>query len=59
MNLKEQNYRFMYLGNGEYEWVHETRIEKDFIDCTDMTDNEFDDFVFNNQVTLDRRFRGV
>ena len=59
MNLKDRNYRFMYLGNGEYEWVHEPRIEKEFNDCTDMKDDEFDDFVFAEQEKINKRFRGI
>lgn len=59
MSLKEEGFRFMYIGDGEYEWIHETRIEDEFIDCTDMTDDEFDNFVFAEQEKINNRFRGI
>ena len=46
MSLKDQGFRFIYV-NGAFCWLHpaEIQIPADVVDCTDMSDEEFDLFV--------------
>lgn len=45
MNLQDQGYRFYYLGGNVYQWVHPLEVSKTAIDCTDLDDDEFLDFM--------------
>lgn len=44
--LREQGYRFIYR-DGQSAWVHPLEVQFDDIDCTDMEDDEYADFVAN------------
>lgn len=44
MNLKDQGYRFVYV-DGAYRWVHPLEVPANAVDCTDMGDDEFAQFV--------------
>lgn len=48
MTLKEKGFRFAYRsrhGKFEYQWTHRAEIQADDVDCTDLTDDEFEQFV--------------
>lgn len=43
--LPQQGFFFVMHKNGKYAWVHPADIREDDIDCTDMGDAEFEQFV--------------
>lgn len=45
MTLEEQGWKYMYRGKGQYGWTHPACIEDNYVDCTDMSDDEFGYFV--------------
>lgn len=49
MTLKDQGFRFCAAPNGtDYRWVHPAEratLFADWIDCTDMSDAQFESFV--------------
>lgn len=50
MNLKEQGFRFLISEDRkDYDWVHPSEIpgskRADWVDCTEMTNAEFDTFM--------------
>lgn len=42
--LRDQGFRFVYR-KGAFLWAHPTTLLADDVDCTDMTDEEFELFV--------------
>ena len=44
MNLQERGYRFVWQ-DGFFKWCHTADIKQDAMDCTDMSDEEFDAIV--------------
>ena len=44
--LQDQGFRFVCL-NGECDWKHPAEIPAGAVDCTDMDDDEFADFMFD------------
>lgn len=49
MNLREKGYRF-YCGDGDCTWRHPLDVKESYphhIDCTDMTDKEFEEFLLS------------
>lgn len=44
INLREQGFRFVKRLD-EFKWVHPAMLEPSDTDCTDMTDDEFEQFV--------------
>ena len=51
MSLKDAGFRFLVSRDRKkYDWIHPAEIEaraKDWIDCTDMDDAEFEEFMRN------------
>jgi hypothetical protein len=45
--LQDQGFRFVCI-NGVCDWVHPAEIPAGSVDCTDMTDDEFEDFMFGS-----------
>lgn len=46
MNLQEQGFRFVLRG-GAGLWVHPAEMKPGDVDCTDMSDAEFDAAYFS------------
>jgi hypothetical protein len=44
LTLQDQGYRFV-LQDGRYDWAHPAEVGPDAIDCTDMSDDEFERVV--------------
>lgn len=44
MNLQDQGFRFVKRGES-FNWTHPSELLSTDIDCTDMTDAEFEAFV--------------
>jgi hypothetical protein len=44
MGLKEDGFRFVYQ-DGLFDWLHPSEISRYAVDCTDMTEDEFVEFV--------------
>lgn len=45
-NLKEEGFRFGWNGQ-RFGWFHPADIDtSEFVDCTDMSDEQFDKFAF-------------
>jgi len=45
MNLQEQGFRLMCRGTRDFQWVHPADIQPGHLDCTDMSDTEFEQLV--------------
>lgn len=43
-NLQEQGFRFVRRGS-EFKWVHPLEVMRGDVDCSDMSDDEFDAFM--------------
>lgn len=50
MTLRDQGFRFVKRGN-EFKWQHPGDMQATDIDCTDMSDNDFADFVAASTAT--------
>lgn len=44
-NLRSQGYRFVQCADGCFQWRHPLEILATDIDCTNMTDAEFEQYV--------------
>lgn len=44
MTLKDQGFRFV-CRDGKFDWLHPADIKPGDIDCTDMDDVQFEEFV--------------
>jgi len=42
--LRDPHFRFVFRA-GDYRWIHKNEVIPADIDCTDMNDQEFEDFV--------------
>lgn len=40
--LKDQGFRFIRRGEGVFNWVHPAELKPGDLDCTDMSDDEFE-----------------
>lgn len=50
MNLQEKGYRFLWQ-DGVFGWVHPACIKEGSVDCTDMPDDEFAEFIEAEKTT--------
>ena len=48
MDLKDQGFRFVKREEF-FAWVHPTEVLPDDVDCSDMSDAEFELFVLENE----------
>lgn len=55
MNLKDQGYKLV-LGKRGVQWVHPSEVTSTDVDCTDMTDDEFDAFIAGKFAFVQRTF---
>ena len=42
--MKEKGFRFVFTGS-EFKWLHPAEVHAPHVDCTDMDDDEFAEFV--------------
>ena len=50
MGLDKQGFRFVLRG-ADYLWVHPLEVRASDIDCTDMSDEQFEEFVLDHEVS--------
>jgi hypothetical protein len=48
-NLRGQGFRFVFE-DGRYVWRHALEVRPGAVDCSDMDDDEFAQFVADNEV---------
>lgn len=41
MGLKAEGFRFARVKANDYRWIHPADMQVGYIDCTDMSDDEF------------------
>lgn len=50
MGLDKQGMRYVFR-SGDYRWVHKLEMHAADVDCTDMSDEEFHEFVVAHEVS--------
>lgn len=48
MTLKDEGWRYVCRGHRDFRWIHPLEMLPSYIDCTDMSDSEFQALVISH-----------